>query len=80
MNVYEINDAWNNQWNIKMKNKENLNENEFQNKNEFQNENDIYILDIGFMKIIKIYFTEYFNFFLSIIILLFIFLLMKLKY
>lgn len=76
MNVYEINDAWNNKWNdeqIKKKNK-NFNESQ-QNDNDQEN-----ILNIGFINILKIYFNEYFNIILPIIILSFILIIIKLKY
>lgn len=76
MNVYEINDAWNNKWNDEQIRKKNKNFNESQ-----QNDNDQEnILNIGFINILKIYFNEYFNIILPIIILSFILIIIKLKY
>lgn len=76
MNVYEINDAWNHKWDDEEIKKKYKNLNELTQSDDKQDN----ILNIGFINILKIYFIEYFNFILPIITLLFIFIIMKLKY
>lgn len=70
MNIYELNDAWNNKWD------EDKDEDEIEIEKKNTNKE---ILNIGFINIIRIYFTEYFNITFIITILLLIFLIFILK-